>query len=102
MDVTVTNAQEKERYEAWVGGELAAVADYIPTDELVAFVHTKVSDGFEGKGVAGALIQGALDDVRSQHRKVLAVCPFVRAYIERHVGDYGDLRYESQGDTIRD
>ena len=102
MDITVTNEPARKRYEATVGGKLAALADYIPTDELVAFTHTEVLDGFEGKGVASALVRQALDDVRAQHRAVLPVCPFVRTYIERHFQDYGDLVYRSRTTTVRD
>lgn len=53
-------------------------------------------DGFEGRGVAGRLVRDALDDVRSQGRAVLPVCPFVTGWIRRHEAEYGDLRYRSR------
>jgi predicted GNAT family acetyltransferase len=102
MDVDVTNAAQRRRYEARIDGELAAIADYIPTDELVAFTHTEVLAGFEGRGVASALVRAALDDVRAQQRSVLAVCPFVGAYVQRHADDYGDLLYRSRTGTVPD
>lgn len=102
MDVTVTNARDRKRYEARVGGELAALAEYLHAGELIAFTHTEVLDGFEGQGVASALVRGALDDVRAQHREVLAVCPFVRGYIRRHLSEYGDLLYRSRTGAVPD
>ena len=43
-----------------------------------------------GKGVGSKLIKGALDQVRAEGLKVIAQCPFVNAYIEKHQ-DYADL-----------
>lgn len=102
MDVTVTDVPEARRYEARVDGELAAFADYIPTDELVAFTHTEVLAGYEGKGVGSVLVHDALDDVRAHRRSVLAVCPFVSGWIARHRDDYGDLLYRSRTGVVRD
>lgn len=102
MDVDVIDAPERKRYEARIGGQLAALADYIPTDELVAFTHTEVLPGFEGKGVASAMISHALDDVRASHRSVLAVCPFVSGFVQRHIDQYGDLLYQSRTRTVHD
>lgn len=102
MDVTVTDVPERTRYEARVDGELAAFADYIPTDELLAFTHTEVLPAFEGKGVGSALVREALDDVRARQRRVLAVCPFVSGWIARHREQYGELLYRSRTGVVRD
>ena len=102
MDVTVTDVPEQRRYEARVGGQLAAIADYIPTDELVAFTHTEVMPGFEGEGVGSTLVLEALDDVRTRQRSVLAVCPFVSGWIARHRDGYGDLLYRSRTGNVSD
>jgi uncharacterized protein len=87
----VTNAPEHRRYEARIDGELAGIAEYRASDRIVTFVHTEVMSAFEGKGVGSALVRGALDDVRAQGKKVRAVCPFVKGYVEKHSDEYGDL-----------
>ena len=87
----VTNAPEHRRYEARIDGELAGIAEYRASDRIVTFVHTQVMSAFEGKGVGSALVRGALDDVRAQGKKVRAVCPFVKGYVEKHSDEYGDL-----------
>ena len=53
-------------------------------------VHTGVDPAFEGKGVAGRAAALLLDEVRSRGEQIVPLCPFVRAYIERHP-DYDDL-----------
>lgn len=100
--VTVTDNPDARRYEAHLDGDLAGFAEYQLTDELVVFTHTEVDPAFEGKGVGGALARTALDDVRSKGtRKVLAVCPFILAWIGKH-RDYADLLYGSRPSSVTD
>jgi predicted GNAT family acetyltransferase len=53
-------------------------------------VHTEVILAVEGKHVGSRLVQQALDDIRGRGLGVVPMCPFVRAYIERHP-EYADL-----------
>ena len=87
----VTDAAERQRYEARIDGELAGIAEYRSSDALVTFVHTEVMPEFAGKGVASGLVRAALDDVRAHGRRVHAVCPFVKRFVERHADEYADL-----------
>jgi hypothetical protein len=87
----VTNAPDRERYEAYVGDVLAGFSQYRIEDGLVVFVHTEVTPEFEGEGIGSTLIRDALEDVRRQARKVVPLCEFVAAYIEKHPGEYGEL-----------
>ncbi|KGH47587.1 MULTISPECIES: GNAT family N-acetyltransferase [Modestobacter] len=96
MQVEMTDATEQHRYEGRVDGELAAVAEYLKTAELVVFSHTEVFPGHEGRGIASDLVRQALEDVRRQQLQVLPLCPFVGAWIARHRADYGDLVYRSR------
>lgn len=90
-EVTVTQNADRHRYEAHLDGELAGFAAYELDDDVVTFTHTEVDPAYEGRGVGGALVRGALDDVRSTGgRQVLARCPFVSSWIDRHP-DYADL-----------
>ena len=88
---------ERRRYEARIDGELAGIAEYRASDHVVTFVHTEVMSAFEGKGVGSALVRAALDDVRARGKKVRAVCPFVKGYVERHPDEYGDLVVQPAG-----
>jgi uncharacterized protein len=90
-DVTVTNNPDQSRYEARLDGELAGIAEYQLTERLIVFTHTQVEPEFEGKGVGTVLARQALDDVRATDvRKVVAKCPFIKSWIEKHP-DYQDL-----------
>ena len=90
-DVQVTNNESEMRYEARVDGELAGSAYYDSADDLIVFTHTEVDDAYEGQGVGSALARAALDDVRADgRRRVIAKCPFIKGWIDKHP-DYQDL-----------
>jgi predicted GNAT family acetyltransferase len=100
--VEVTRDDDAKRYTASVEGRVAALAEYIPTPELVVFTHTETDSAFEGQGVASQLVRWALDDVRGRGLRVLPVCPFVKAYIGKHLDEYGDLLYSSRTTVVHD
>ena len=85
-EVQIRNNPEQNRYEAWLGDELAGFAEYeLRDDETITFVHTVVEDKFEGEGVGSTLVREALDDVRRDGElEVVVKCPFIREWIGRH------------------
>ncbi|MGI5130815.1 GNAT family N-acetyltransferase [Pseudonocardia sp. CA-107938] len=89
-ETTVADAPDRHRFEITVDGELAGFAEYRLRDDHITFVHTEIDDAFAGKGLAGVLVRAALDDVRGRGLRVVAVCPYVKAWIEKHP-DYADL-----------
>jgi predicted GNAT family acetyltransferase len=89
-DISVTRNDERSRFEAIVGGEVAGFAEFRLGEDRIEFTHTVVDDAFEGQGVGSTLVSSALDQVRAEGLDVIATCPFVRSYIERHQ-EYADL-----------
>ncbi|MGH3082149.1 MAG: GNAT family N-acetyltransferase [Gaiellaceae bacterium] len=89
-EVEVTDNPATSRYEAHVEGELAGALYYREQPDGLVLVHTEVADEFEGKGVGGRLVAGALDDIRRRGLNVTPVCPFASGYIDRHP-EYADL-----------
>jgi uncharacterized protein len=85
----VVNNPAQQRYELTVDGHLAATY-YKISDGVITFIHTEVPPELGGRGIGSQLIKGALDQVRSEGLKVIAQCPFVKAYIDKHP-DYADL-----------
>ncbi len=89
MNNAVSNNPAHHRYELAVNGHIAATY-YQIADGVITFVHTEVPPELGGKGIGSILIKGALDQVRADGLKVIAQCPFVKAYIDKHP-DYADL-----------
>jgi len=83
-DLRVVDEPERNRYEGRLGEEVAGFVDYHLQPGLMTLLHTEVDRSHEGRGIGSRLIQGVLDDVRARGLRVLPVCPFVLAFLERH------------------
>jgi predicted GNAT family acetyltransferase len=81
---------EKSRFELPVDGEVA-LADYVLRDGVMLFTHTETPPALQGRGIASALIEGALLSARQQGLKVRASCSFVVDYLARHP-EFADLQ----------
>src|SRR5260370_166538 len=81
--IIVTNNEAAQQYEARVDGLLSLVAYRLHGDRIV-FTHTEVPAALEGRGIASVLARTALADASARQLQVVPLCPFVRAYIERH------------------
>ena len=91
-DIQVSDNPGNHRFEAIVDGALAGFAAYrFRRGDIIVFTHTEVDPAFEGQGIGGVLARGSLDHVRAAgtHR-VVALCPFISAWIQRHPA-YQDL-----------
>jgi predicted GNAT family acetyltransferase len=91
MNAEVRNNPTEYRYEVWADGELAGYTQYVLRRGRIAFVHTKVDESYEGLGLGGWLARAALDDARARGLVVMALCPFIAGFIERHLDQYRDL-----------
>ena len=89
MTDKINNNTAQHRFELEVEGHLAA-AHYKREGNVITFTHTEVPPELGGKGVGSTLVKGALDQVRADGLKVVAECPFVKAWIGKHPA-YADL-----------
>jgi uncharacterized protein len=80
--MTVRN-DARGRYELEVDGQLAQLVFRMNGERLV-LVHTEVPDALEGQGVGSRLVRAAVDDARDRNLIIVPVCPFARAWLERH------------------
>jgi hypothetical protein len=89
MSDDVRNNPAQSRFELIAEGGTAA-AYYDLARGVITFTHTEVPRAIEGRGIGSRLARGALEAVRAQGLKVVAECPFIRGYIERHP-EFADL-----------
>ena len=85
--IIVTDAHERQRYEAHLDGAPAGILEYKVRNDRIALIHTEVPSAFEGHGVAAAITKFALDDARKRGLRVIPICPYVRRYLETHPED---------------
>jgi predicted GNAT family acetyltransferase len=81
--LAVRHNKAAQRFEAEVPGGIAH-ADYQLVGNVMQMVHTEVPAAQESRGIAGKVVQAALDYARANGLKVLPVCSYVVAYFQRH------------------
>lgn len=84
MSPTIVDDEAAQRYEAREGDEVAGFIDYVVKYGRIALEHTEVLPAYQGRGVSQALARFALDDARRRGLRVIASCPYIRAWVERH------------------
>ena len=79
----VVHEPEESRFAVHAMGH-TAVLEYQRVGERVVMPHTVVPGPLEGRGVGNRLARTALDWARQENLRVVPLCPFVRAFIQRH------------------
>lgn len=89
MDSQVQHEKNFHRFAVHLDGATALLA-YKEEGDSIYLVHTEVPAAMEGQGIGGQLAKAALNYARENHLKVVARCPFVTSYLQRHP-EYQDL-----------
>ena len=84
MNLHIEHRPEHGRFLAIVDGH-ECVADYQIANGVMALTHTGVAPQLQGRGIAAALVQAALDYAQAQGFKVDPVCSYARLYMRRHL-----------------
>jgi uncharacterized protein len=80
---SVTDNRMQNRFELAVNGDTAFLV-YERTNDTLTLIHTEVPAAMRGRHVGDALVEAALEEARSARLRIVAVCPFVRAYMRKH------------------
>ncbi|MDZ4759509.1 MAG: GNAT family N-acetyltransferase [Alphaproteobacteria bacterium] len=73
------------RYVARVENKPEAIMTFSKAGERILIIdHTEVPGELGGTGVGKALVEFMVMDVRAKGLKVIPLCPFTRATLEKH------------------
>ena len=72
-----------QRFELEVDGQTAFLA-YERANGALALIHTEVPEALRGHHIGERLVKFALETGRTEGSRIVAVCPFVRAYLRKH------------------
>ncbi|MFH5211623.1 GNAT family N-acetyltransferase [Antrihabitans sp. NCIMB 15449] len=97
---TVRNAPDRHRFEVLVGDDVAGFTEYIDEGSQRIFFHTEVDDRFAGQGLASVLVTAALNETRSDGKRIVPICPYVASYLKKH-NDFADIADEVTPDAMR-
>ncbi|MEV4813585.1 GNAT family N-acetyltransferase [Micromonospora avicenniae] len=89
-DFVITDNSALGIYEAAIGGRTVAGIVYSKAGSRVILSATSVFPEFRGRGVAGRLIGGVLDELRVQGKTATITCPFAAAFVNAHP-EYADV-----------
>lgn len=87
---SITQNEDASVYELRVDDRPIAGLLYTETGNRVTLLATSVFPEFRGKGLAGELLGGVLDMLRTQGRTVTLTCPFATAFVHSHP-EYADV-----------
>lgn len=83
-DLAVHDNPGRKRFEVDLGGGAFAYAEYTLPAGKIMFTHTEVPPSHEGRGIGTLLIRASLDAARDRGLKVIPICPFFAAYMQKH------------------
>ena len=86
---TVTRGHDK--FKIAVDGQAVGLAAFADRGNQRVFLHTEVKDEFEGRGLATILVNEALSATRNDGLHIVAVCPLVAAFLDKH-HEFDDIR----------
>jgi uncharacterized protein len=68
-----------------------AALEYTMADKLMIINHTEVDDELKGQHVGNQLVDAAIAYARANHLKILPLCPFAHAVMNRRKAELADV-----------
>lgn len=72
------------RYVAVINGDEAEMTYSRAGTTRIIIDHTGVPDSMRGMGVGKKMVEAAVKDARSEGFKIIPLCPFAKATLEKH------------------
>ena len=91
INIQHTETERNGIFEAWLDNTQVGEMTYKrPTPQRMVIDHTRVFDGFEGRGIARQMVLAAVDFARANNRKIIPVCSYARSLLTR-TDEYKDI-----------
>jgi len=84
INVTREDGANGGRYVAVLDGHEAEMTYSRAGTSRIIIDHTGVPDALRGKSVGRALVEAAVLDARKEGFKIIPLCPFAKATLEKH------------------
>lgn len=81
--MTVTDNTEKRRFEMTVEGQVV-FADYRRDGATLVIPHVEAPPALRGTGAAGRLLEGIMRIARDDGLKIVPLCGYAAAWMQRH------------------
>jgi len=87
-------------FEAWMRAteegactepvQVGAMTYQRPTPQRIIIDHTRVFEGFEGRGIARQMVLAAVNFARASNRQIIPLCSYAQAFLIR-TDEYQDI-----------
>lgn len=85
MSTRIAHEPDEQRYALHVDDKLGAVAEYRIQGNSISFTHTFTQPNMRGRGLAGQVVDFAIDDVESTTElRVIPMCWYVAQWFDAH------------------
>jgi predicted GNAT family acetyltransferase len=81
--IAVVHNAANQRFEMDVDGQLS-VLEYTFKNHRLFLTHTEVPPALQNEGLGTKLAHAALEYARQNDLTVVAICPFVKEYVDGH------------------
>lgn len=75
--------EEAHQFQLVVDGHTAFI-EFSRNGDVIILPHIEVPAALEGRGIGKQLVEQTLTYIEEHGWKVVPLCPFVKAYIQRH------------------
>jgi predicted GNAT family acetyltransferase len=84
MNIRDEDGPKGGRYVTGEPGQEAVMTFSRASPKLIIIDHTEVPDAYRGQGVGAKLAEHAVEAARAGGWKVIPLCPFFKAQLQRH------------------
>ena len=91
LDIKREESTTKGRWFVEIDGHVAEMTYSRASPTLIIVDHTELPEALRGRGLGPALALNAVETARSEGFKIMPLCPFMRAQMDRHP-DWADVR----------
>ena len=82
-NLVVRDNRDASRFEVVKDGYVSFLQYKRRVSDIV-LIHTEVPAALQGHGIASLLAKTVLESAHAEGVPIVAICPFVRAYLQRH------------------
>lgn len=91
---------EEGRYTIAVEGKQVGLADFADRGDQRVFYHTEIDPAYGGRGLATILVEEALNEARSEGKRVVPVCSMIGTVLKKHP-EFDDITDAVTPDILR-